>query len=197
MEGAGDEPLSPHVAVPEAADGDIWLAAHVVGVLSHGVFLSSGIGCYPAYALVGGDAVCDLAGFPHPCQVDSRIAHSAGCRHHHEYGSGLLGLLPETAWSFLCCCHRRHARCSCCVDLPTAARKILSASHLYIYMYGCALSAHRLLWSFGGAADGGVGLEIGETNADGACDSLGGSCFVHRVLASVLLQLRVLPDWYS
>ncbi len=35
MEGAGDEPLSPHVAVPEAADGGIGLAADVVGMLFH------------------------------------------------------------------------------------------------------------------------------------------------------------------
>ena len=35
MEGAGDEPLSPYIVVPEAADGGIGLAADVVGVLFH------------------------------------------------------------------------------------------------------------------------------------------------------------------
>ena len=187
MEGAGNESLSRHAAVSEAADGDIRLAAHVVGLLFHRVFLSPRIGRYLPHPLVGSAFAGHLAYVPHSSKVDSRIAHPVGCRHYHERGSGLLDLLPEVAWSFLCGCDRHDFSCRCRVDLPTATCKILFASHLYIYMYGCALSAHRLLWPFGGATDGCARLETGETDADGACDRLGGGRFVHRVLAPVLL----------
>lgn len=67
MEGAGDESLSGHTAVPETADGDLGLAADVAGLLFHGVFLSSGIGCDPADIVVGSAAAGHLAHLPHPC----------------------------------------------------------------------------------------------------------------------------------
>ena len=72
MEGAGDEPLSPYIAVPEAADGGIGLAADVVGMLFHRVFLSPGVGCHPAHTVVGIDAAGDLAHVPHPRQMDGK-----------------------------------------------------------------------------------------------------------------------------
>ena len=98
MEGTGDESLSPHVAVPEAADGGIGLAADVVGMLFHGVFLLPGIGRRFAYSIVGSDAAGDLANVPHPRQVDGSAVDSIGGHCSDESGSGLLALLSEVAW---------------------------------------------------------------------------------------------------
>ena len=145
MEGAGDESLSGHTAVPETADGDLGLAADVAGLLFHGVFLSSGIGCKLADAVVGFAGVRHLAHLPYPRQVDSCVAGTSCCRCNHECRFRLLGLLSETAWSFLCSCDRHDFSCCRRVDIQTTARKILSASHLYLHRYRCALSVEAFM----------------------------------------------------
>ena len=137
--------------------------------------------------MVGVDAAGDLAHVPHPRQVDGGAADSIGCRHPHESGFGLLGLLPETAWKFLCRCHRHNTGRRLCLALPPVAFKVLSAPRLYVCFYGCALSADWLLRLVGNAADGHPLVAFAASNADRSYHRFGGCHLVDSVLALVLL----------
>ena len=122
MEGAGDESFSRYAPVPETANGDFRLAAHVVGVLFHGVFLSSRFGCYPTHVVVGGASVGYVANLPHTRQVDGRTADSSGSHCHYECGYRLLGLLSEVTRPFLCCCNRHHVGRGLRMAIPSGTR---------------------------------------------------------------------------
>ena len=137
--------------------------------------------------MVGIDAAGDLAHVPHSRQMACGAADSIGCRYPHESGSGLLDLLPEAAWSFLCRCHRHNIGRRVCVDLPPIACEVLSASRLYVCLYGCALSADRLLRPVGNAADGYPPVAFAASDADRSYHRLGGCRAVDCVLALVLL----------
>lgn len=161
MEGAGNESLLGHAAVSETADGDIGLAADVDRLLFYGVFLSSGMGCDAADIVVGGAVDGHLAHLPYTRQVDCRIAHSFGCSHHHEYGCGLLDLLSEVAWPFLCCGDRHYSGCTVCMAVQATACKISLAICIYVCQHRCALSADWHIWPFCHVADGSAPMAHG------------------------------------
>ena len=188
MEGAGIESLSRHTVVPEAADGDIRLAADVVRLLFHRVFLCALVRCDIAYLVVGRAHAGSLAHVPHTSPVDGGAADSISSHYHHEHGYRLLDLLPEAAWPFLCCRNRHDAGSRCSLAVPNLACEVLSASYLYICLYRSTVSAHWFLWSSGCPADGLDGVESEEWRVESREAGLH-DCrrFVDSVLALVLL----------
>ena len=84
MEGTGNEPVPGYAAVPETADGDVRLAADMVRLLVHRVFLCALAGRGTADVVVGSASAGCLARFPHTRQVDGCATDSLGSHRNYE-----------------------------------------------------------------------------------------------------------------
>ena len=84
MESTGNESFFRHPVISETADGDLWLAADMVRLLVHRVFLCALAGRGTADVVVGSASAGCLARFPHTRQVDGCATDSLGSHRNYE-----------------------------------------------------------------------------------------------------------------
>ena len=164
MEGAGNESFPRYAAIPETANGNIWLAADVAGLLFHRILLSTTIRCDASHTVVGGALISYMEHLPYTCQMDCRVAHSLGSHHHYECRFGLLGLLSKAKRAFLCCNDWHHIGCRLCMDIPLTADKILSSTYLHGCQHRCVISVDRLLRTPRHPTNGDYRMAFGEND---------------------------------